>query len=47
VSITRRDFGVDEHTEVVQDDVVVSGRLIGMQIKSGKSYAKLSKEDDG
>lgn len=31
------DFGIDAHAEVVHDDGLVSGRLIGMQIKAGNS----------
>lgn len=34
------DFGVDAHVEVVTDDDLVTGRNIGLQIKSGSSYFK-------
>lgn len=32
------DFGIDAHAEVVDTDERVSGRLLGIQIKSGESY---------
>ncbi|MCX4513277.1 DUF4365 domain-containing protein [Streptomyces sp. NBC_01619] len=32
------DFGIDAHIEVVDSDSVATGRLLGLQIKSGSSY---------
>ena len=32
------DYGIDGHIELVDDDQYVTGRLIGVQVKSGDSY---------
>lgn len=31
------DYGIDAHTEIVEDELVL-GRLLGLQIKSGQSW---------
>lgn len=34
------DYGIDGHIELVDDEEFVTGRLIGVQVKSGDSYLK-------
>ena len=34
------DFGVDAHIEVIQDDGAVTGQMLAVQIKHGKSFMK-------
>ncbi len=41
------DYGVDALAEVVTDDDLVSGRLLGLQIKGGASYFRRPKGDEG
>lgn len=42
---TIHDYGIDAHLEIVENGLV-TGRLIGLQIKSGPSYCK-ERDDDG
>ncbi len=47
---TESDYGIDAHIELVSSDELVSGRLIGVQIKSGDSHlheVKRSVEEPG
>jgi hypothetical protein len=41
------DYGVDAQIEVVAPDALVSGRLIGLQIKGGSSYFGKPSGDEG
>jgi hypothetical protein len=41
------DYGVDAQAEVVADDALVTGRLLGLQIKGGDSYLGRPKGDEG
>lgn len=42
-----RDYGIDAQVEVVTDDDLVTGRLIGLQIKSGDSQFVEAKDGEG
>lgn len=42
-----RDYGIDAHAEIVSDDQIVTGRLIGLQIKGGDSYFSKPNGDEG
>lgn len=41
------DYGVDALAEVVTDDDLVTGRLLGLQIKGGDSYFRRPKGEEG
>jgi hypothetical protein len=41
------DYGVDAQAEVVADDDLVTGRLLGLQIKGGDSYFSEPKGEEG
>jgi Domain of unknown function (DUF4365) len=41
------DYGVDAQAEVVADDALVTGRLLGLQIKGGDSYFGEPKGEEG
>ncbi len=41
------DFGVDAQAEIVADDDLVAGRLLGLQIKGGDSWFSHPERDEG
>jgi hypothetical protein len=41
------DYGVDAQAEVVADDALVTGRLLGLQIKGGEYYFREARGEEG